>query len=335
MGVSTRSTVVALFGLCMLGPVAGQDAQFTQFYAAPTYLSPAFAGTAAQSRLAMQYRDQWPSIPGAFITYNVAFDHYLNELKSGIGLIATHDRAGSGAMSYTSITGQYAYEIQLKRKVFLRPALQFGYVNHAVDYSRLVFGDQLARGGDISSYEAQPRRNVGYIDLGSGLLFFTPRMWLGMATHHMNRPNQSLRYAESMVPQKFSMHGGYRWNIRTAVIRKHPQAVIAAFNYRSQGRYDQLDIGAYYEVDPIFVGLWYRGLPVKAYAPGVANRDAISILAGVKVSDWRFGYSYDLTISKLAGNTGGAHEISIVYDWADRRRRKAISKRRVMPCAKF
>ncbi|MBL8002431.1 MAG: type IX secretion system membrane protein PorP/SprF [Flavobacteriales bacterium] len=333
--MSPARSIAILGSALLLGGACAQDAQFTQFYAAPTYLSPAFAGTAAQSRLALQYRDQWPSIPGAFVTYNVAFDHYLNELNSGIGLIATHDKAGSGAMSYTSITGQYAYEIELKRKVFLRPALQFGYVNHAVDYTRLVFGDQLVRGGDIGTYEHLERRSIGYVDMGTGLLFFTPKLWLGMAYHHLNEPNQSLRMGESLVPRKFSMHGGYRFNIRTALIRKHPQAVVAAFNYRSQGRYDQLDIGAYYELEPVFAGLWYRGLPLKSYGEGRPNNDAIALLAGVMVKDWRFGYSYDLTVSGLAGRTGGAHEVSIIYDWADRRRRKAMSKRRVVPCAKF
>jgi hypothetical protein len=267
--VSPARSIAILGSALLLGVACAQDAQFTQFYSAPTYLSPAFAGTAAQSRMALQYRDQWPSIPGAFVTYNVAFDHYLNELNSGIGLIATHDKAGSGAMSYTSITGQYAYEIELKRKVFLRPALQFGYVNHAVDYTRLVFGDQLVRGGDIGTYENLARRSIGYVDMGTGLLFFTPKLWLGMAYHHF------------------------------------------------------------------FAGLWYRGLPLKSYGEGRPNNDAIAVLAGVMVKDWRFGYSYDLTVSGLAGRTGGAHEVSIVYDWADRRRRKAMSKRRVVPCAKF
>lgn len=322
----------------MLGIVvrmSGQDAQFTQFYAAPTYLSPSFAGTSAQSRLAMQYRDQWPSIPGAFVTYNMAFDHYLEQLNSGIGLIATHDRAGSGAMGYTSITAQYAYEIELKRKVFLRPAIQFGYVNHSIDYGRLVFGDQLVRGGDIGTYENLSKRSIGYMDMGSGLLFFTPKLWLGLSLLHMNEPNQSLRLGESLVPRKFSMHGGYRKALRTALIRKHPQAIIAAFNYKAQGKYDQLDIGVYYEQEPFFAGLWYRGLPVKAYAPGRPGNDAIAVLFGVNVGDWRFGYSHDITISKLAGRSGGAHEVSIVYDWAERRKRKSIAKRRVMPCAKF
>ncbi len=330
-----RATAWFAGGLLALSPARAQEPQFTQFYAAPTYLSPAFAGTAAQSRLAMQYRDQWPAIPGSFVTYNLAFDHYLNELHSGIGLLATRDQAGSGALSYTSIKAQYAYEIELKRKVFLRPALQFGYVNHALDYSRLVFGDQLARGGATGTYENLNKRSVGYMDMGAGLLFFTPKLWLGMSLDHLNEPNQSLRLGESLVPRRFSMHGGYRHTIRTAVIRKHAQAVVAAFNYKAQGLYDQLDIGAYYELDPIFVGLWYRGLPVKHYEPGRGNSDALAVLAGITVNDWRIGYSYDLTLSMLADRTGGSHEISIVYDWADRRRRKAMSKRRVVPCAKF
>jgi type IX secretion system PorP/SprF family membrane protein len=327
-----------LLVVCLVGSIGfarGQDAQFTQFYATPTYLSPAFAGTGAQTRFGLVYRDQWPAIPGSFTTANFAMDHYLREVNSGIGLLVHHDQAGSGALRYTSATVQYAYEIELKRKVFVRPALQIGYVNHAVDYTRLVFGDQLARGGDIGTYENLARRNVGYMDMGTGALFFTPKLWLGMAVHHLNEPDQSLLLASSTVPRKFSMHGGYRLNIRTAVIRKHPQAVLFAFNYKAQGRYDQLDIGAYYEQEPFFAGIWYRGLPVKAYAPDRPNNDAIALLAGVVVKDWRFGYSYDLTISSLAAHSGGAHEVSIVYDWADRRRRKALSKRRVVPCAKF
>ena len=64
--------------LCILGQVTAQDPHFTQFYAAPTYLSPAFAGTTIQNRFALQFRDQWPSIPGAFVSYNLAADQYLS-----------------------------------------------------------------------------------------------------------------------------------------------------------------------------------------------------------------------------------------------------------------
>lgn len=327
-------TVLAcLGGACSL---EAQDAQFTQFYAAPTYLSPAFAGTSVQNRFSLLYRDQWPSIPGAFVTYAAAYDLYLQEMNSGIGFIAVHDRAGTGALRYTSFTGQYAYEIQLKRKVFLRPALQFGFVNHAVDYGRLVFGDQLARGGEVATYESMDGTSVNYTDAGAGLLYFTPNTWLGVSIHHLNEPNQSLLLNDARVPRKFSMHGGRRFKVRTAVIKKHPQSFIAAFNYRAQGRYDQLDLGMYYEQQPIYGGLWYRGIPLlKAYAPGYQNNDAVAAVIGVLVNDWRFGYSYDLTISGLAAHTGGAHELSVTYELADKRKKRAQYKRRSIPCAKF
>lgn len=316
--------------------LAAQDAQLTQFYATPTYISPAFAGTGSQTRVGMVVRDQWPAIPGQFVTANFAIDHNLSELSSGLGLMVHHDRAGSGALRYTSVTGQYAYEIQLKRKVFLRPALQFGWVQHAVDYSRLTFGDQLARGGTVGTYESMDGQSIGYADMGTGLLFFTPKLWLGAAMHHLNRPNQSLLLNEAEVPMKFSMHGGYRISVRTPVIRKEPQSFVFAFNYKAQGKYDQFDLGAYFELEPFFAGLWYRGLPLlKRYAPGYSNRDALAVLVGTIVNDVRIGYSYDLTVSRLSTRTGGAHEITLGFEIVQRHKKRAASKRRVVPCAKF
>lgn len=333
MGQRIACTALLAAGT-FLGALA-QDAHFTQFYSAPTYLSPAFAGMATQTRFAFQVRDQWPAIPGAFVSSNFAVDHYFSNLNSGVGVIASYDQAGSGALRYTSMALQYAYEIRLKRKVFLRPAMQFGYVNHAVDFSRLVFGDQLARGGDIGTYDHYDGRSISYSDMGAGLLFFTPKLWLGMSMHHLNEPNQSLLAGESRVPRKFSMHGGYRFKMPTGVIKKQNTHLVTAFNYRAQEKYDQLDVGAYIERDPVYAGIWYRGLPVKAYAPGYNNHDAIAVVAGFMVNDWRFGYSYDITISKLAVNSGGAHEVTMVFEIADKRKKKSMSRRRVVPCAKF
>lgn len=314
----------------------GQDAQFTQFYAVPTYLSPAFAGTGMQTRLGLAVRDQWPAFPGAFLSANFAMDHYMPSVNSGVGLLVSHDKAGSGALRYNNVSAQYAYEIELKRKVFLRPALQIGWANHAVDYSKLVFGDQLARGGNVGSYEYLNGTSINYADFGAGLLFFTPKYWVGMGFHHLNRPNQSLLGNEARMPIKFSMHGGWRTSFRTPVIKDHPQNLVLAFNYKAQDKYDQLDVGGYFERNPFYAGLWYRGIPLmKRYAPGYSNRDALAVLVGVIINDMRIGYSYDLTVSRLAGHSGGAHEITLGYEVASRSKKRSMNKRRVVPCAKF
>ncbi len=331
-----RRYVILLLVVLSTAFVQAQDPQFSQFYAVPTYVSPAFAGTSLQSRFALAYRNQWPSIPGAFVTYNVSFDHYMSNLNSGIGIMATHDKAGSGGLSYTSVAAQYAYEIEVKRKTFIRPAIQLGYVSHAVDYSQLVFGDQLISGNDAGSLDQYDGNGVSYMDVAAGVLYFTPKYWAGASVHHLNEPNQSLLFADAKIPRKLSIHGGYRHRIKTALIRETGQYLIMAFNYRAQDKFDQLDLGAYYELDPFSIGLWYRGMPLfKAYQPGYGNSDAIAISFGYQVNDLRIGYSYDLTVSKLISNTGGAHELTLVYEIANRRKKKSISKRRVVPCAKF
>ena len=154
--------------------------------------------------------------------------------------------------------------------------------------------------------------SITYADMAAGLLFFSPKMWAGISLHHLNRPNQSLLLNEARLPQVFNMHGGYRMSVRTPVIRDHAQSFVFAFNYRAQEKYDQLDLGGYFERDPFYVGLWYRGIPLfKHYAPGYGNNDALAVLVGVIVNDLRVGYSYDITISRLAGQSAGAHEITL------------------------
>ena len=51
-----------------------QDPKFSQFYANPIYLNPAFAGTNVCGRLHLNIRDQWPAIQGAYAAYSASYD---------------------------------------------------------------------------------------------------------------------------------------------------------------------------------------------------------------------------------------------------------------------
>ena len=57
------------------------------------------------------------------------------------------------------------------------------------------------------------------------------------------------------------------------------------------------------EKSPIIAGIWYRHT--------FENPDGVIFLLGIKQKRFKFGYSYDLTLSKLKGTTGGAHEVSL------------------------
>lgn len=314
----------------------GQDQQFTQFYAVPVYMNPAFAGASVQNRIGMQYRNQWSAIPGGFNSFNAAYDQYLPNLNSGVGVLAHYDRAGSGALRTTGAHFQYAYEAKIKRNWFFRPALQFGFVGQAIDFDRLTFYDQMIREGNEPSFEWGTVRPANYFDMGAGLLTYGSNFWFGISAYHSNAPDISF-YESSDAPlaRKVSAHGGVRLRLKGNSLMELDHYVVIAANYLSQQYFDQLDIGFYYEMSPMIMGVWYRGLPAKSNHYGYANHDAIAILLGFQASRYKVGYSYDITISKLGiGSSGGSHEVTLVYQWANRVSQRA-KKIRIVPCAKF
>jgi type IX secretion system PorP/SprF family membrane protein len=324
--------------LCLLiaFDAKAQDQQFTQFYAAPTAVSPAFAGASVQSRVSAQYRNQWAAIPGGFSAVNLSFDQFMPNINSGLGLLVSYDQAGTGALRTTGVAFQYAYEARLKRNLYFRPALQFGYVTKAIDFDKLTFYDQMIRDGQQPSLEQGTIRPVNYFDMGAGALIYGPKFWLGLSGFHNNSPDQSFyENSENPLARKISAHGGVRVRIKGNSLMRLDHYMVFAANYLSQQQFDQLDFGFYYEFSPIILGLWYRGLPMKSNGYGYANHDAIAVLLGFQASRYKFGYSYDITLSRLGiGSSAGSHEISLVYQWSTKHNQRS-KKIRIMPCAKF
>lgn len=323
-------------GLLFSAETEAQDYQFTQFYAAPVNLNPAFTGNTAQSRVTMNYRNQWTAIPGAFVTYNFSYEHFIPQAKSGVGLLVNHDQAGSGSLAYSSVMALYSYEFQINYRLYFRPGVNIGRSFRSLNYNDLVFGDQLVRPDGASTIEQFEDLNVSFFDVGAGGLLYSHNFWFGASAAHLNRPNESLLGFEQTVPVRLSAHGGYRKIMRKRSKNKGTTSILAAMNYRAQEKYDQFDIGMYYEYDPVVFGLWYRGLPgFKQNGYGVINQDAIALLFGYEIKNLKFGYSFDITLSPLITSTAGAHEVSLIWEFADPKNNKYSKRRRIIPCARF
>jgi hypothetical protein len=116
------------------------------------------------------------------------------------------------------------------------------------------------------------------------------------------------------------------------------RSVAPTIQYRHQGQWDQMDIGMYFTFEPIIIGTWYRGIPFKK-VNGYANNESLVFLLGLTKRGPKdilnIGYSYDFTLSKLGGGSGGAHEFSIMYSWSTRDPRKPPKDKLMIPCPKF
>ncbi len=170
-----------------------QDAQFTQFYANPLYLNPAFAGSERCPRICLNFRDEWPAIPGNFVTYSASFDRYVDALAGGIGLLVEQDRAGSGVVTTNNISAIYAYQLNISRKFAINAGFQATYHEKSIDQSKLNFGDMIdpIRGFVYTTGEQLTRRSVSVPDFSAGLLGYGQNVFFGASFDHLTQPDES------------------------------------------------------------------------------------------------------------------------------------------------
>jgi len=320
---AVRSLVIVLFAVLLgASDLFGQDPQFTQFYANPVYLNPAFAGSARCPRAVLAYRNQWPSLPGSFVTYSASYDQHVDAVSGGIGFIAMRDEAGRGVLSTTSVSGIYSYQRPISRKFSMKFGLQATYSQKSLDWSKLTFGDQIdaRRGFIFQTRETERGGSTGFFDASAGFLGFTDTFYIGAAAHHINEPNESLILGVSRLPVKLTGHLGAVLPIDGKSKALSETSISPNILYMRQGDFEQVNIGLYLNKGPLVVGTWYR------------FEDAFIALVGVNTDVIRIGYSYDLTTSQLTTETGGSHEVTLTYQMDCRERR---SRFRTISCPSF
>ena len=339
----------SFFALMLLGSsiVTAQDPQYSQFYASPLYLNPAFAGSSQQGRVGINYRNQWPGIDANFTTFSLFSDFFIEDKNSGVGAILTRDYANVLGLQSISLGLQYAYQLQLTKKLSFRPGVQVSLNTRSINYNKLIFGDQINPDGSIDPATAENLAGgvtVFFPDLSFGGLIFSDRAWLGVAAFHLLTPNQSLTGGSDKLPMKISAHAGYKFFFKGGVMgmgfqsKEQERSLTPAIQYRHQGQFDQMDVGMYLTLEPITLGTWYRGVPFKT-VNGFVNNESIVFSLGLlkkssnKLKDQlQIGYSYDLTISRLGPGSGGAHEFSLIYSWPTRNPRKPPKDKLIIPC---
>lgn len=276
-----------------------QDPEFTQFYANPLYLNPAFAGTHGCHRVNLNYRNQWPSISGSFITSSFSYDREVENI-GGLGALITQDVA-SKTISTTNISAIYAKGYNITKPFSIRVGFQTTFFHKTLDWNKLTFGDMIhTRKGFINpTQEIKRGGKKSGIDFSGGILGYSKTCYIGLAAHHVTEPDETLILGESPIPLKYTFHAGAILTTKDAHYGSNEVKISPNILYRKQGSFEQLNLGLYLIKGPIWAGFWYR------------NQDAFIVLFGLQSERFKVGYSYDVTTSKLELASGGSHEISL------------------------
>jgi type IX secretion system PorP/SprF family membrane protein len=327
-----------LFSLSAL-PLSAQDPQLSQNLANPLLNSPAFAGLQDQNKVYLTHRNQWPNQSANYQYSAAALELSLGKINSGLGFLISSDKQFS-SLQTTSVSLQYAYHANLNEKTLLSVGIQGSGVFRSLDYSRLTYGDQLSSflvngtlGSTLDPTASLFSNNVNYGDLGAGLLLNHTRYWLGASVHHINRPNQSLlQNSDDLIAPKYALQGGLSLAISEG------KSIKPVVYLKNQGKFAQVDLGTYVQLDPIVLGLWFRGLPLnKITTDSFSSRESLIGLIGIQNNRYSFGYSYDFTVSGLGVGSGGAHEMSFSYvlNWDFGQRKSYQRYRQSFACPRF
>lgn len=318
--------------------VSGQDFQFSQIYSSPIYISPSFAGMTEGIRATLNYRTQWyTAFDYGYNTTGIAVDHNLKIFNSGVGLVMVSDFAGEGLLHREKVGLNYNYNVPLTRGFFFKPGMEFSATYIGIS-DNFEFGSEMREDNPTNDQLVESSLVNGkmYLDAAISALFISQKYWTGATLYHVMKPNESLTGITSEVPMKYIIFAGGKYDLNGRIGRANEESLTFSAFYRGQAKYDQFDLGISWLKSSIQVGLWYRGIPgFKKNEDNSINQDAIVLVAKYHTKKWGMSYSYDITISRLFADSGGAHEISLYYIFLEDKEIKRRQKKIKVPCPRF
>lgn len=317
-----KSILFLLICLLQIGQLGAQDLHFSQFFNSPLSTNPANTGFIpdADYRLGAHYRNQWSNIMTVpYKTISVFADAQLFRDRFengwlGAGAILLSDEAGSGSLKSTKIYGSLAYHQMLGNSSLLSAGFNLGWANKRIDQTNLKFPDQFDGkffDNSLPTSVVLVNNNISYFDMQAGMnyaYFPTDDIYInaGYSIHHVNRPKESFfsdKSGDAIIPMRHIAFAN-------AILKVNPKVIInpniyfttqaKAFNLVAglNANYNLSELGQ----AQLIAGVYYR------------YKDAVIPMIGLEISNVRFTFSYDATISSLKNynNYRGASEFNLI-----------------------
>ncbi len=325
-----------------------QDIHFSQVATNQMLSNPAAAGVFdGWERITVNHKNQWVNAGTKFFTSSMAADLNLfkpkrgNKAHIGLGFQFYNDIGGDSKFGTKQFILNASGIVPLNEMHEISGGIQFGVAQRTGNLGSLVFSNQFngtVLDPTLNSNEPNNMISFMYPDVGVGVTYrygnhsigfsrdHQTDLMIGVAYLHANRPKlaYSLGYSEKLY-SKLAIQVNFLKDFSGSKLG------MEGFVYQwVQGPHWETLLGALLRVR-LSSGSKTTGLNRDAYFKiGTACRikDALAPMMHIQFSNFDFGVSYDVTISKL-GQTArsGGLEFSFIYtnrDFALFKRRGGI-----------
>lgn len=305
--------------------VAAQvDAQFTQYYAVPTFYNAGATGDTDFVRLRGGTRLQWMGIDNAPKSFLITGDMPFKFIGKRFGTGLVMQQESLGLYKNLNIAAQLSYKHKLFGGV-LSAGLQVGIISETFKGSEVYIPDD----DDYheSTDDAIPTTDLTgtSLDLGLGVYFTHKLFWAGVSCQHVNNPTITFNAesGESTNEKNYEFKAGrilYFMAGSNIPIKNTLFEVIPSVLVKSDFTFTTAEITGRVR--------WRKFLSL-----GVGYRydDAVSLVLGAELKNFYIGYSYDYPTSAISKASSGSHEIfagySLKLDLSDKNKNKHKSIR--------
>ena len=284
--------------VCLTLRVSGQQVPlYTQYMFNRIIYNPAVAGVDPYFQILSNHRFQWVGMTDAPLTNAISFFGPHRSRPMGYGGYVYHDI--TGPTSRTTLTGVYAYNVEVFSDIRLSMGLSMGLMQYRVDGTQITLKDpsDLALQGEVHTSWV-PDANVG-------VYLYNKDFWVGFSTAQLI--NTKLKLYEpgtgiNKLKTNFFLTGGYNyeinpdWKLEPSAMLKGTAPKAIQFDLNARVIWQEM----------VWLGLSYR------------TNDAVSVLVGYSYQERIYcGYSYDITLSGLRRYNTGTHEIMFGYRFND------------------
>ncbi len=309
------------------GDLFAQDFITSQIYNVRLLQNPAFAGyDEGTSRIGLLHRAQFIT-PGTFNTNSFTVDKRFCKPKPkifgiGLGMLANREEQGDGFLKTINVGVILGIHKSLSKSNHLSVGFQFGSIQQSIDWSKLIFSDQINFQGVESkiSSASNSNPNVGFVgfDLSGGILYKyknttgTGPFILGFSLFHFSQPNIGL-INDQILPIRTNFHIGKIWE-KTSISHLSNFSITGRWIQQNNFNYQSTDIN----LNITYNNLLISGIGIRNNANKNLPQNMLFILLNVGLSKvffdnsyWQFLVNYDLNVSGIVGPIG-IIELSIV-----------------------
>ena len=322
----------------LLGNSFAQDIHFSQWNETPLLLNPATAGFyKGYERFILNHKSQWTSIGSPFRTTAASFDlpfmiGYGNHAYLGAGISFYNDQAGDSKFGINQGILSVSGILPVDDRTKFAAGLNFGIGQRSGQLDGLTWGNQFIGDGfdpNIASNEANSLNSFVYADIGAGINFQFDNtsekfdgydeflIDIGASIQHVNRPTFKYTNApDDQLPMKALATFRMRYDIPGSKVSFVPQLM-----YVTQGQHSEMYGGASLRFQ-LQNGTKFTGLVQEnALTVGIQTRvkDAITPIVLLELTDYAFGFSYDLSVSKLGTQNAAAGGFEITFRYTNMR----------------